>query len=164
MHVPHMSLHVWYVNTHGDCCYPSAPQLVLSDTAASGRCEDANPESCSVVVVVAVMVVGGPRLPFPLISLLPSSHQHAPHERSHASQQHATSHDTQHAIMGSVCQEICLLSSLNFIEAHASYITGGKGLAPSSQLFTALDILLPDLMIFLCGTIFALKLTRHCQK
>lgn len=56
-------------------------------------------------------------LPFSLISLLPSSRQHSPHERSHASQQRATSDDTQHANMGSVCQESCLMSSLNFIEA-----------------------------------------------
>lgn len=71
---------------------------------------------------------GDPGLPLPslLVSSLSSSCQHSPHERSDASQRRSTSDDTQHANVGSVCQERCRLTSLNFTEAHV-HDTSVKG-------------------------------------
>lgn len=62
--------------------------------------------------------------------------------------------------MGSVCQARCLLSSLNFylvFMAQWKKKEGRQWLHPV-RLFTALHIFLLALMIFLCGTVFALKL------
>lgn len=73
-----------------------------------------------------VGVRGDPSFPSPLVSLLSSSCQRSPHERSAASQQRATSNETQHANVGSVCQERCRLSSLNFTGACSSHVVEGK--------------------------------------
>lgn len=73
----------------------SAPQLVLSATAAPGRRED-----CAHSWWVGGLE-GTPGFPSPPLVFSPSSScQHSPHERSDASQQRATSNDTQHANNG----------------------------------------------------------------
>ncbi len=114
----------WYTNTPTDAEKQSAPQLVLPDTAAPGRHEESR-----IKLSRWWWGVGGdPGLPLPslLVSSLSSSCQHSPHERSDASQRRATSDDTQHANVGSVCQESCCLTSSNFTKAHV-HDTSMKG-------------------------------------